>query len=74
MFKLDRTLLNRGFVLRRKGLSTDTIGSLLIGLTSSIWLVADVWHIKCLARESLQESRDLKSIFGLWLKDRFSCR
>lgn len=30
-------MLNRGFTLRRRGLSTDTIASFIIGITSSIW-------------------------------------
>lgn len=53
---MHRTLLNQGFVLRRKGLSTDTVVSLLIGITSSIWSAANLWHITLLARQNLHGS------------------
>jgi hypothetical protein len=42
---LHRILLNRGFTLRRKGLSSDTIASLIIGITSSFWTAAVLWHV-----------------------------
>lgn len=48
---MHRTLLNRGFVLRRRGPSTDTVASLLIGLTSSLWSIGNLWHIRALASQ-----------------------
>ena len=41
-------LLNRGFTLRRKGLSSDTITSFIIGITSTIWTLAVVSHVHLL--------------------------
>lgn len=38
-------MLNRGFTLRRKGLSSDTIASLVIGATSTIWTIAAIRHV-----------------------------
>ncbi|KAI9651882.1 MAG: hypothetical protein M1829_002118 [Trizodia sp. TS-e1964] len=45
---IHRTLLNRGFVLQRRGLSTDTSASLLLGLATSLWSAATLWHISSL--------------------------
>ncbi|EXJ96337.1 hypothetical protein A1O1_01463 [Capronia coronata CBS 617.96] len=40
-----RILMNKGFILRRKGLSTDTIASLVIGLTATAWTSSVLVHL-----------------------------
>ena len=60
--------MNRGFTLRRKGLSSDTIASFIIGITSTIWTTAVLRHIHvtCLATPGdIQPWHLTKTLLGL---------
>ncbi|KAI0454235.1 hypothetical protein F5B21DRAFT_245692 [Xylaria acuta] len=41
---LHRMLVNRGFVLRRRGFSTDAVAILVVGVTSTVWTVSAFRH------------------------------
>ncbi|KAI1177871.1 hypothetical protein F4777DRAFT_167784 [Nemania sp. FL0916] len=42
---MHRILVNQGFVLRRRGLSTDAAAALAIGLTTTAWTVSALHHV-----------------------------
>lgn len=39
---MHRVVLNRDFLFKRRGISTDSLYSIVIGLTANIWMIATV--------------------------------